>query len=73
MNKLIYRFAAAGALIGIINNILLFITFSSGINGSWGILSDTDRGVVVMINAVLTIIFCLIILFPGLVSKEDNG
>jgi len=73
MNKLVYRLAAAGALIGIINNILFFITFSSGINGSWEIFSHADRGVVVIINAVLTIIFCLIILFPGLVSKENNG
>jgi hypothetical protein len=73
MNKLIYKFAVAGALIGIINNILFFLSFSTGINGLWEIFSYADRGVVVMINAVLTIVFFLIILFPGLVSKEDKG
>lgn len=73
MNKIIYRFAVAGALIGIINNILLFVAFSSGINSSWRIFSNVDRGVVVMINAVLTIVFFLIILFPGLVSKQENS
>lgn len=71
MNKIIYRLAVAGALIGIINNILLFVTFSFGINGSWFTFSSPARGGVVMINAVLTVIFCLIILFPGFVSKEN--
>lgn len=73
MNKIIYRLAFLGALIGIINNIIFFVTFSSGIHGSWAIISYADRGVVILINAVLTIIFCLIILFPGLVSKENHG
>ncbi len=73
MNKIIYRLAVAGALIGIINNILLFITCSSGIDCLRKFFLYADRGVVVMINAVLTIVFFLIIIFPGLVSKEDNG
>jgi len=71
MNKIILRFAAAGALIGIVNNILLFVSSSTGFFGSMTILSYSDRGVLILINAVLTIIFCLIILFPGLVSKKN--
>lgn len=73
MNKIIFRFSIAGALIGIINNILLFVSFSTGIFSSWSNFSNSDRGVVILINAVLTIIFFLIILFPGLVSKQENS
>ncbi len=73
MNKIIYRLAVAGALIGIINNILLFVSFSIDMHGSWAIFSYADRGEVVLINAVLTILFCLLILFPGLVLKEENN
>jgi len=73
MNKIIYRLAVAGALIGIINNILLFVSFSTGMYGSWPIFSYADRGGMVLLNAVLTIIFFLIILFPGLVSKQENS
>ena len=73
MNKIILRFAAAGALIGIINNILLFVSFTTGFHSSWFAFSFAESKVVILINAVLTIIFFLIILFPGLVSKQENS
>ncbi len=73
MSKIIFRLAVAGALIGIINNILLFLSFSTGMHGLWSIFPYADRGEMVLLNAILTIIFFLIILFPGLVSKQENS